>query len=140
MRSAEVDLRVLALHSMGATDQDELVRVGVRFVEEVSGDVVFGSGPHVWKPVRVVQKHDGGKGVVFESLGNFLHPSLGAQAKNFIGRALFDRETLKLRQVQLIPVANAGTDVRMSGADATTLPSNLRWTKTNAGVYANVLP
>lgn len=72
------------------------MRKGVDFVEKYGGDIVFGSGPHVWKPVRVVRKENGtGKGVIFESLGNFLHPSLGAQSKNFIGRALFDVETLK---------------------------------------------
>ncbi len=143
-RAAQADLRILALHSMGPTDQDELVRTGVRFVEDFGGDVVYGSGPHVWKPVRVVRKKDGsGKGVVFESLGNFLHPSLGAQAKNFIGRALFDPQSLKLRQVQLLPVANSGSDVRWSTADATSIESNLRWTRlpeSRTAVFANVTP
>jgi hypothetical protein len=77
---------------------------------------------------------------VFESLGNFLHPALGAQTKNFIGRALFDPATLRLRQVQVLPVANAGQDARWSSVDASTLESNLRWTATSRGVYANVKP
>ncbi|MBX3262327.1 MAG: CapA family protein [Labilithrix sp.] len=143
LRDAPADLRVLAAHSMAAADQDELVRKSIEFVERYGGDVVFGHGPHVWKPVRVVKKSSGGKGVIFESLGNFLHPSLAAQSRNFIGRALFDPETLSLRQVQLIPVANAGMDVRLSTADAGAVASNLRWTRmegSTPAVYANVAP
>jgi hypothetical protein len=145
LRDAQADIRILSMHSMAAADQDVLVRKGIEFVEQYKGDIVFGSGPHVWKPVRVVRKSDGsgGKGVIFESLGNFLHPSLGAQSKNFIGRALFDMESKKLRQVQLLPVANAGTDVKWSQSSATAIDSNLRWTKlpdSQAAVYANVKP
>ena len=143
MRNAQADIRILALHSMGASDQDESVRVGVDFVKNYGGDVVFGHGPHVWKPVRVVRKaasFGGGTGVVFESLGNFLHPSLGGQAKNFIGRALFDVSTLKLRQVQVLPVANAGRDVRWSATSGSSLQANLRWSPATHGVYANVKP
>lgn len=142
LRDADADLRILAIHSMAAADQDELVRIGIDFVKEYGGDVVFGHGPHVWKPVRVVRKDAGGTGVgvVFESLGNFIHPSLGAQQRNFIGRALFDPETLKLRQVQVLPVANAGREVRWSTADASQLDANLRWSPAERGVYANVKP
>lgn len=141
LRDAKADVRILALHSMAAADQDELVRAGIDFVKTYGGDVVFGSGPHVWKPVRVVRKNasfGGGAGVVFESLGNFLHPSLAAQTKNFIGRALYDLETKTLRQVQVLPVANSGRDVRWSSVNGGALESNLRWTATTHGVYANV--
>jgi poly-gamma-glutamate synthesis protein (capsule biosynthesis protein) len=143
MRDAQADVRILSLHSMGPSDQDEAVRAGSEFVKSYGGDVVFGEGPHVWKPVRVVRKgasFGGGTGVVFESLGNFLHPSLGGQAKNFIGRALFDLRTLKLRQVQVLPVANAGRDVKWSGVDGGALQANLRWSPSTRGVYANVKP
>jgi hypothetical protein len=140
LRDAQADIRILALHSMAAADQDELVRLGTEFVKKYGGDVVFGSGPHVWKPVRVVRKDSGGTGVVFESLGNFIHPSLGAQAKNFIGRALFDAENLKLRQVQVLPIANTGRDVRWSSVNGADLQANLRWTPSTRGVYANVKP
>jgi hypothetical protein len=128
---------------MGPTDQDEAVRTGVDFVKSYNGDVVYGEGPHVWKPVRVVRKGSrfgGGTGVVFESLGNFLHPSLGAQSKNFIGRALYDLRTLKLRQIQVLPVANAGRDVKWSSVDGGALQANLRWSPASHGVYANVKP
>jgi prolyl-tRNA editing enzyme YbaK/EbsC (Cys-tRNA(Pro) deacylase) len=39
--------------------------------------------------VRVVRKNGGGKGVVFESLGNFLHPALAARIFESLG--LWDR-------------------------------------------------
>lgn len=143
MRDAAADVRILSLHSMGPSDQDDAVRAGSEFVKSYGGDVVFGEGPHVWKPVRVVRKNasfGGGTGVVFESLGNFLHPSLGAQAKNFIGRALFDLHTLKLRQVQVLPVANAGRDVKWSAVDGGALQANLTWSPSTRGVFANVKP
>lgn len=138
LRDAPADLRVVAMHSMAAADQVELVRLGQRFVSEFDGDVVFGHGPHVWKPVRVVRKNGGGKGVVFESLGNFLHPALAAQTRNLIGRALFDAATFELRQVQVLPVANAGSEIRWSSARGDELASNLTWTPAARGVYANV--
>jgi len=143
MRDAPADIRILSLHSMGPTDQDEAVRTGTEFVKSYNGDVVYGEGPHVWKPVRVVRKgasFGGGTGVVFESLGNFLHPSLGAQAKNFIGRALYDLRTLKLRQIQVLPVANSGRDVKWSSVDGSALQANLQWSPASRGVYANVKP
>jgi poly-gamma-glutamate synthesis protein (capsule biosynthesis protein) len=143
LRDAQADIRILSLHSKAAADQDDAVRLGVDFVKTYGGDVVFGHGPHVWKPLRVVRKgaaFGGGTGVVFESLGNFLHPSLGGQARNFIGRALLDARTLKLRQVQVLPVANAGRDVRWSSADGAGLQANVRWTPSTRGVYANVKP
>jgi poly-gamma-glutamate synthesis protein (capsule biosynthesis protein) len=143
MRDAQADVRILSLHSMGPSDQDEAVRAGSDFVKTYGGDIVFGEGPHVWKPVRVVRKaagFGGGTGVVFESLGNFLHPSLGGQAKNFIGRALLDLRTLKLRQVQVLPVANSGRDVKWSSVDGGALQANLSWSPSTRGVYANVKP
>lgn len=138
LRAASADLRVVAIHSMDAKTQDELVAAGIEFVKVYGGDVVFGSGPHVWKPVRVVRKSDGKAGVVFESLGNFLHPNLGAQQKNYIGRALFDKESLTLAQVQVLPIQNSGEDVRFSSAPLSSLPMNLKMSSSEKGGYANV--
>jgi len=143
LRDAQADIRILALHSMGAADQDIAVKAGMEFVKTYGGDVVFGHGPHVWKPVRVVRKaagFGGGTGVVFESLGNFVHPSLRGQAKNFIGRALYDVRTLKLKQVQVLPIANAGRDVSWSSTNGSALQANLQWSPATRGVYANVKP
>lgn len=141
MRDAAADLRILSIHSMASADHDTLVRLGIEFVESYGGDVVFGHGPHRWKPVRVVRKKGGGKGVVFDSLGNFLHPALAAQSRNFIGRVLFDKRTLALRQVQLLPVTNSGDALLTSNTDAMEVAANVKWTRlpgTRAGVYANV--
>lgn len=137
LRDADADLRILALHSQDS--QPTLVRTGLDFIQKYGGDVVFGHGPHVWKPVRVVRKPSGKRGVFFESLGNFLHPGCAAQNRNFVGRALFDAR-LELRQVQVIPVANAGRDVHLSSVDPTSVEANLRWTRASAiyGAYANV--
>ena len=139
LRDAPADFRILALHSQDS--QPALVKTGTDFIKSYNGDVVMGHGPHIWKPVRIVRKDGGGKGVFFESLGNFLHPGCAAQAKNFIGRALFD-QNLKLKQVQLVPVMNSGKDVKLSAVDATQVGANLHWTATGKdhGVYANVKP
>jgi poly-gamma-glutamate synthesis protein (capsule biosynthesis protein) len=137
LHDAPADLRVLALHSQDS--QPALVKTGTDFIRRYGGDVVMGHGPHIWKPVRVLERPDGKRGVFFESLGNFLHPGCASQARNFVGRALFDA-SLTLRQIQLVPVANDHQDVRVSTADAAEVPANLRWTKNPAGrgVFANV--
>jgi poly-gamma-glutamate synthesis protein (capsule biosynthesis protein) len=143
MEDADVDLRILALHSVGKADQLELARIGQRFVEKFGGDVVYGSGPHVWSRVQVARKPNGKPGVVFESLGNFIHPGLGTQARNIIGRALFDSKTLELKQVQVIPISGAGARMRFATspnlADPT-LVGNIRFTGSAAikGGYVNV--
>lgn len=143
LKAADVDLRILALHSVGKADQLELARIGVRFVEQFGGDVVYGSGPHVWSRVQVARKPNGKPGVVFESLGNFIHPGLGTQARNIIGRALFDAKTLELAQVQVIPISGAGARMRFATnanlADPALL-GNVRFTGAAAikGGYVNV--
>lgn len=139
LRDADADIRILALHSQDS--QPALVNTGTAFIQQYNGDVVMGHGPHVWMPVRVLEKKNGGKGVFFESLGNFLHPGCGVQAKNFIGRALFDTD-FKLKQVQLVPVMNTGKDVKLSSANPAEVPANLHWTATgkDGAVYANIKP
>lgn len=138
LRDANVDFRILSLHSQNS--QPEVVRIGSRFITAFNGDVVFGHGPHVWQPVRVLRKPNGKRGVMFESLGNFLHPSLGSQARNAVGRALFDLGTLSLRQVQVIPVVNAGNVSHFSGASASEIGGNVSWTRSQSvrGAYANI--
>lgn len=139
IRDADADFRILALHSQSS--QPALVKNGTEFIQRYNGDVVFGHGPHVWKPVRVLEKANGKKGVFFESLGNFLHPGCAVQPRNVIGRALYD-ENLVLKQVQLLPVQNNGRGVVLSSADPGTVPANVRWSPTgrDRGVYANIKP
>lgn len=140
LRDAPADLRILALHSQDS--QPALVKTGTDFIQKYNGDVVMGHGPHIWKPVRIIRKDGGGKGVFFESFGNFLHPGCASQAKNVIGRALFD-QSLKLRQVQLVPVQNNGLAVNISSADARTIGGNVKFTSLGGpsrAVYANIKP
>ena len=120
MRNANADIRILALHSWNSSSHQQLVALGRRFIQNYNGDVVFGHGPHVWKPITVVQSNTGKKGVMFESLGNFIHPNLAAKRQDMIGRALFDLNTLKLRQVQGIPLNIDGPFAKFQGA----LPAN----------------
>ena len=143
LQQTPADLRVLALHSVAASDQQELARIGQRFVEKFGGDVAFGSGPHVWSRVQVARKPNGQPGVVFESLGNFIHPGLGSQARNLIGRALFDQKTLELKQVQVIPISGAGARMRFATSPNLSDPAlvgNVQLTGASAikGGYVNV--
>jgi hypothetical protein len=112
--------------------------------------VVFGSGPHRWRPVRIVQSVTGKKGVLFESVGNFIHPALVPGSEHIVGRVLFDLKTLKLKQVQAIPINVNRIYVSFGGANPRGLKSNLTWKFVNdanwkagvsasaRGVYANV--
>ncbi|HEY4056851.1 MAG TPA: CapA family protein [Kofleriaceae bacterium] len=126
LRDADADLRVLAIHVLEfGDDWQGVAQVGTEFVHDYNGDVVYGSGPHVWKPPILVEKRDGSghKGIVFTSLGNFIHPSLKAQAHNMIGRALFDPDTLTLQQVQIVTVATAGMSATFGDSKASDVGS-----------------
>jgi Bacterial capsule synthesis protein PGA_cap len=113
--ATKAQIRILALHCMEVVSPafcgSELTNAGKRFLE-LGGDVVFGHGPHVWRPVYVVRKKEGtstngsNTGVMFQSLGNFAHPALSDQERNLIGRALVSVSDLKLKQVQVLPVRN----------------------------------
>ncbi len=137
LATSDADYRILSLHSMDGATQAELARVGADAVRTLKVDVVYGSGPHVWKPVQVVERNDGTKGVVFQSLGNFLHPSLAAQGKNYMGRALFSRDHA-LKQVQLVPIRNVADRASLSDVPGSVVPANLAWRAMPKGVFANV--
>lgn len=151
LRDSQADVRILAIHSWNAATQNQLVDTGIRFLREYNGDIVFGHGPHTKKPVRIVQSKSGKRGVLFESLGDFLHPNLAGGADNLIGRVLFDRDTLTLRQVQVIPLWTNGALASFKGAESpTSIPANVTWkavndatwrsgvSETARGAYANV--
>ncbi|MDY6938720.1 MAG: CapA family protein [Cyanobacteriota bacterium] len=132
LRDADADIRILSIHSWTAETQKELENLGVKFLTYYNGDVVFGHGPHVWAPVRVVESPTGKRGVMFESLGNFIHPALLPKTTNLIGRVLFDLETMKLRQVQIIPIAVDRVDAYFGGTpEPSAVPANLNWQLTS---------
>lgn len=113
--ATKAQIRIFALHCMEVGDakycNSEVTNAGQKFIQ-MGGDVVFGHGPHVWRPVYVVRKNAGtstnagSTGVLFQSLGNGAHPALSDQTKNYIGRALLNLSDLKLRQVQVLPIRN----------------------------------
>ncbi|PSB03987.1 hypothetical protein [Merismopedia glauca] len=97
-----------------------------------------------------MQSTTGKKGVLFESVGNFIHPALVPGSEHIIGRVLFDIKTLKVRQVQAIPINVNRIYVSFGGANPSGLKSNLTWQSVNdakwksgvsasaRGVYANI--
>ena len=116
LRDSNADVRILSIHSWNSATQQQLVNTGREFIRNYKGDIVFGHGPHVWKPVTIVQSNSGKKGVMFESLGNFIHPNLAAKRQDMIGRVLLDLETLKIRQIQAIPLKVNGAKASFAGA------------------------
>ena len=136
METAEADLRILSLHSWNAATQQQLVETGETFLRDYEGDIVFGHGPHVWRDVRIIKSSSGEPGVLFQSLGNFLHPELAAERKNLIGRVLLDRETLRVRQVQAISVATDGATGSFADAPSpAAVPTNRTWTPVNDSTW-----
>lgn len=152
LQAAEADLRILSIHSWNDSTQVELVRTGKDFIQNYNGDIVFGHGPHVWKPVNIVQSNSGKRGVMFESLGNFIHPNLAPKQQDMIGRVLVDINTLQIKQVQAIPLKVDAAIAGFAGAlNPSSIPaSNFRWQTINDpnwhsgvnqqadGVYYNV--
>jgi poly-gamma-glutamate synthesis protein (capsule biosynthesis protein) len=109
--------------------------VAESFIHSYNGNIVFGHGPHTKAGVKVVQRNDGRKGVIFTSLGNFLHPGLAPHYDNYVGRAVFDFETRQLRFVQVYPLGNTGDSVEfMKTSEAKSPISNFTW-KTGAQSY-----
>lgn len=139
LRDADADIRILSIHSWNNSTQQQLVNTGTDFIRNYNGDVVFGHGPHVWKPVTIVQSTSGKQGVMFESLGNFIHPNLAAKQKDMIGRVLFDLETLQLRQVQAIPLKVDAAFASFTGAlPPTSIPAkNFKWQVINDPNWQN---
>ncbi len=137
LRDADADIRILAMHSWNAATQNQLVGVGKDFIRNYNGDIVFGHGPHVWEPVQVVPKANGKKGVMFESLGNFIHPNLAAKGKDIIGRVLLDLDTLEIRQVQVIPMKLDAANASFQGAPTpTSVPTRgFSWTAINSAEW-----
>ena len=116
LRDSDADIRILSIHSWNSETQKQLVNTGRQFIKNYKGDIVFGHGPHVWKPLSIIQSNSGRTGVMFESLGNFIHPSLAPNRKDMIGRVLLDLETLQIRQIQAIPLNINGARASFAGS------------------------
>ena len=116
LKNADADLRILSIHSWNQETQQNLVATGTRFIRDYNGDIVFGHGPHVWEAVSIIESNSGKKGVMFESLGNFIHPNLAAKRKDIIGRVLLNLETLEIEQIQAIPLKVDASNASFQGA------------------------
>ncbi len=137
LSTADADLRILSVHTQDASGHRRkeaagfrlLKKIGEDFILKYRGDVVFGEGPHTWGGVRVIPREDGHRGVIFTSLGNFIHQGLGSNPDNYVARALFDRNSLQLTEVQVVPFSNHKTRVNFYSPSARPIApmSNFEW-------------
>lgn len=148
LASADVDLRILSLHTQDASGSRGeaaaflyLKTVAERFVTEYNGDIVFGEGPHTWGGVRIFPKRNGRSGVVFTSLGNFIHQGLSANSDNYMARVILDRETFGLKEIQVVPFVNRKTTLKFYPSHAKTKAprSNFNWQKSTANVNGETI-
>lgn len=72
--SANADVVLVSMH-WGTEDSTELnddQREAARRVADLGADVIIGTGPHVLQPVDMLTRSDGGKVLVWYSIGNML--------------------------------------------------------------------
>lgn len=70
----EADLVMVFLHS-GVEDEtivDDQTKEKINFLAEQGVDIVIGTHPHVLRPFEMMKRPDGGKMLVYYSLGNFV--------------------------------------------------------------------
>ena len=120
----QADLKIMMIHTMN--DQSKLIQVAKNFIHNANGDLVFGSGPHKWNPIRV-EKKSTGHGIIFDSLGNFLHPSMAPQSKNIIARILLDPMDKKIIQIQAISIRNENDTINPSEISPVAIESELEF-------------
>lgn len=78
---ANADVVVVSLH-WGVEDSAALSddqRNTAELFSSLGADVIIGTGPHVLQPVHIVDRADGGKTVIWYSLGNMLSSQLTIQ-------------------------------------------------------------
>lgn len=108
------DLKILSIHTQDGSGDRVMEREGIIMLKQIAtefilnhkGNTVFGTGPHTGAGIKVFTRPDGSRGVLFTSLGNFIHPGLSSKPDNYMGRALFDPETFQLDEIQVIPFRN----------------------------------
>jgi hypothetical protein len=122
VKAADADIKIVSFHARewlsglsnaeNRAQLDKVMAASKLFIEQGGADIVFGTGPHIAMPVRVLPKAGGGVGVAFLSLGNFIHPLLSAQSPNLVGRVLFDLQRRVPVQVQAMMVSTDGPNAR----------------------------
>lgn len=99
---------VLVSITWGNEDQSAITGDQDRIAQELADygvDVIFGNGPHVLQPAKILDGQDGHQTLVWFSLGNFLNSQL--PVNNLIGGMAvmdFDIATGQLRDPKLLPV------------------------------------
>lgn len=145
LQQADADFRILSIHTQDSSNSryegpavKTLKSLAQTFITSYNGNLVFGHGPHTQAGVKVVERNDGRRGVVFTSLGNFLHPTLAAHGDNYLGRAVFDLENgMNLKAVQSFPLSNvASPSIRFNRPNVAP-KSNFDWQKGNSSFYAS---
>jgi hypothetical protein len=138
MAQQKADIKIVSVHSREWLDEktqlenltqlNKINHAMELFIGKGDVDIVFGTGSHSALPVRVIQKNQGGAGVGFWSLGNFIHPNLLKQPNNMIGRVLFDLVHRRPVQVQAIMLRSNKQHVRAFDFDSSNvLLSGLPW-------------
>ena len=125
------DIKIVSIHSREWLDEksqkenmsqlDKINHAMELFIGKGDVDVVFGTGCHSALPVRLITKKQGGVGIGFWSLGNFIHPNLLQQSTNIVGRVLFDLNKRRPVQVQAIMLRSNKKSVQAYDFD----PSNI---------------
>lgn len=78
---ANADVVIVSLH-WGVEDSAALSddqRNTAELISSLGADVIIGTGPHVLQPVHIVDRADGGKTVIWYSIGNMLSSQLSIQ-------------------------------------------------------------
>ena len=150
--SINADIKMLSIHTQGATsrrafgsDYTLLRQISEEFIKNHDGKVVFGHGPHTHAGVKVINGSKG-KGVVFSSLGNFIHQQLSNHSDNYVGRVLLNKRTLDVEQVQVSPFGNSRTSLSLR--TTSNIKANFQWQRQTRNVagkdvgvyYANFQP
>jgi len=81
--AAASGFRVLALHSWNPASHSRLKSILSAWLREGLVDAAIGTGPHIAESVTIVKTTRGDR-ILATSLGNFIHPSLGAQPNNIV--------------------------------------------------------
>jgi hypothetical protein len=110
LRTSAVDVRILSLHggvegSRRPTEQ--LMDVAREFIGAYDGDIVFAHHPHRSQGVEVVTKKNGRLGVVFYSLGNFLHNGLSPSGDGMAARVMVSAQGVDPGALAVFPLSNA---------------------------------
>ena len=79
------------------------------FIDRYQGDIVFAHHPHVSQGVELFAKRYGRYGIVFYSLGNFLHNGLGSGGDGLIAKLNGSRNGIDPWSIAMVPLSTANT-------------------------------